>query len=140
VLEQTIRGTGFCGTIKDGCTCPEGQKECGKLSGFCSNVCCDQASEEHCYGPDNTSYCAKIADGGCPCPEGQERCGADLKNNILGWCLMECCSGAEEPCYDYDDGYYKPFTNQYCAAIADGGCPCLENQVRCGQGKMIHLH
>ena len=48
---------------------------------------------------------------------------------------MECCSGAEETCYDYDDGYFEPFTNQYCAAIADGGCPCPENQVRCGQGK-----
>jgi hypothetical protein len=22
-------------------------------------VCCDQVSEEHCYGPDNTSYCRR---------------------------------------------------------------------------------
>jgi hypothetical protein len=78
----------FCGTIEDGCACPEGQQECVELSGFCSNVCCDQVSEEHCYGPDNTSYCAKIADGGCPCPKGQERCGADLNNH--SWLVHRC--------------------------------------------------
>ena len=123
----------FCGTIEDGCACPEGQQECGKLSGFCSNVCCDRGSEEHCYGPDNTSYCAKIADGGCPCPKGQERCRADLKNNILGECTDVCCNQqTEEACYDYDD--FGAIINATCALIADGGCPCPENQVRCGQG------
>ena len=127
-----------CGTIKDGCACPEGQQECIKNDGFCSDVCCDHDSEEYCYGPNNTSVCAKFADGGCPCPKGQERCGADLKNNIIGWCAMECCdSDTEEICYDYDDGYNKPFTNQYCAVIAGGGCPCPEDQVKCGQGKII---
>jgi hypothetical protein len=51
---------------------------------------------------------------------------------------MECCdSDTEEICYDYDDGYNKPFTNQYCAAIAGGGCPCPDDQVKCGQGKII---
>jgi len=122
-----------CGTIEDGCSCPEGQTECIKGQGFCSNACCDQATEEHCYGPNNTSFCAKLATGGCPCPQGQERCGADLVNNNIGWCTIECCDSlTDETCVEYDDGYNKPFTDQYCAAIAGGGCPCPEGQERCG--------
>ena len=126
--------TGFCATIEDGCSCPEGQTECIKGQGFCSNACCDQATEEHCYGPNNTSFCAKIATGGCPCPEGQEKCGADLGwNNNIGWCFIECCDSlTEEICYEYDDGYNNQVTGQYCAAIAGGGCPCPEGQERCG--------
>ena len=123
--------TGFCATFEDGCSCPKGQTECIKGQGFCSNACCDLTLEEHCYGPNNTSFCAKIAAGGCPCPEGQVKCGADL--NSYGWCGNECCDSiTEEICVEYDDGYYQPFTNQYCAAIAEGGCPCPEGQEKCG--------
>ncbi len=125
--------TGFCATIEDGCSCPEGQTECIKGQGFCSNACCDQTLEEHCYGPNNTSFCASIATGGCPCPEGQERCGANLAISVVGWCGNECCDSiTEEICVEYGDGYGQPFTNQYCAAIAEGGCPCPEGQEKCG--------
>ncbi len=124
---------GFCATIEDGCPCPEGQTECIKGQGFCSNACCDQNLEEHCYGPNNTSYCASIAAGGCPCPEGQMRCNAELAFGYTGVCLTECCDSiTEEFCFEYDDGYYQPPTNQYCAAIAEGGCPCPEGQEKCG--------
>ncbi|KAL3775862.1 hypothetical protein ACHAW5_010156 [Stephanodiscus triporus] len=117
-----------CATYGDGCPCPEGQSEC--YLGFCSNACCDMSTEEYCYGPDNTSFCAPFADGGCPCPDGQERCGAETQSS--GWCAVECCdSYTEETCFEYDDGYSKPYTNQYCAAIVDGGCPCPGDQVKC---------
>jgi len=117
-----------CAKIEDGCPCPEGRQECYPGVGVCSDVCCESSTEEQCYGSDNTSFCAPIADGGCPCPDGQERCGADPGNNYAGYCTMECCdSKTEEICYEYDDVY-----NQYCKAIADGGCPCPGDQVRCG--------
>jgi hypothetical protein len=37
--------------------------------------------------------------------------------SYIGWCAMECCSSNEETCYEYDDGYSKPFTKQYCKAV-----------------------
>ena len=41
----------------------------------------------------------------------------DPMNSYIGWCAMECCDGEEETCYEYDDGYSKPFTKQYCKAV-----------------------
>ena len=56
---------------------------------------------------------------------------SDLDNSYPGWCTDICCDQrTEEYCYDYDGGY------NYCALIADGGCPCQESQVKCGQGKI----
>ena len=129
--------TGFCATFEDGCSCPKGQTECIKGQGFCSNACCDLTLEEHCYGPNNTSFCAKIAAGGCPCPEGQVKCGADLDNNYAGYCTDVCCDQkTEEICYKEASGCQP---SQFCAKIIDGGCPCAENYVRCGQGKILCL-
>jgi hypothetical protein len=49
--------------------------------GYCTDVCCNQKTEETCYDYDDDSwweskYCAEIADGGCPCRyENQVKCG-----------------------------------------------------------------
>ena len=43
-------------------------------AGWCTDICCDQRTEEYCYDNDVGNYCALIANGGCPCPEGTERC------------------------------------------------------------------
>lgn len=83
----------------------------------------------------------QYADGGCPCPDGQKRCGAgefvwmlrsvrntpytllglnillDPTFDYLGWCAMECCDVDEESCYEYDHGYSKPLTKQYCKSV-----------------------
>ena len=56
---------------------------------------------------------------------------SDLDNDYAGWCTDVCCNQkTEETCYDYDGG------SNYCALIADGGCPCPEGTERCGQGKI----
>jgi hypothetical protein len=45
-------------------------------------------------------------------------CSVDTEHQVSGWCAIECCdSYTEETCYEYDDGYSKPYTNQYCAAV-----------------------
>ena len=133
-------------------------------AGWCTDVCCNQKTEEYCYDYDGGSnYCALIADGGCPCQESQVKCGqskilqvivlqrklnfislilmfhfayllSDLDNSYPGWCTEICCDQqTEETCYDYDGG------SNYCALIADGGCPCPKGTERCGQGKIILL-
>jgi hypothetical protein len=46
------------------------------------------------------------------------------------WCAMECCGRDEETCYEYDQGYLKPFTKQYCKAVRvlSSSCiPCLRH-------------
>ena len=48
---------------------------------------------------------------------------SDPGNNYVGYCAMECCdSKTEEFCYEYDDGYSNPHTNQYCKAVRRS-CP-----------------
>ena len=43
----------------------------------------------------------------------------DPAKNILGWCTKECCdSKTEEFCFEYDDGYSKSYTNQYCKTVS----------------------
>ncbi len=98
--------------------------------GYCTDVCCDQTTEETCNNP---PLCALIVDGGCPCPEGQEKCEVDLATKYTGNCVDVCCDRkTEETCYTSG---CQP--SQFCAKIIDGGCPCLENQVRRGQGKIL---
>jgi hypothetical protein len=67
---------------------------------------------------------------------------SDLDNGYAGYCTDVCCDWkTEEICYNYDgyddDSFW--WESKYCAEIADGGCPCQENQVKCGQGKIILL-
>ena len=58
---------------------------------------------------------------------------SDLDNGYAGCCTYICCDDqTEETCYDYHSGTVKS-----CALIANGGCPCPEDQVKCGQGKML---
>ena len=141
-------------------------------AGWCTDVCCDQKTEDTCYnydyetGTSNTT-CAPIANGGCPCQENQVKCGqgkillffvvlqmkivdfisfilylsflllvSDLDNGYPGWCADVCCDHkTEETCFDYHSDVLMS-----CAAIADGGCPCPENHVRCGkENKNLHL-
>lgn len=47
---------------------------------------------------------------------------------VTGYCTTLCCDGDEgqQTCYDED---YNP---SYCSFIADGGCPCLDDQIKCG--------
>jgi hypothetical protein len=60
---------------------------------------------------------------------------SDLDNGYAGYCTDVCCDQkTQETCYDYDGG-----NSNYCAEIADGGCPCPEGTVKCGQGKIILL-
>ena len=44
-------------------------------------------------------------------------CSPDPANHVSGWCAIECCDSNYEECYEYDDGYSKQHTNQYCAAV-----------------------
>ncbi len=46
--------------------------------GYCTSLCCDDATEETCYSTDTyePDSCALISDGGCPCSEGETKCGA----------------------------------------------------------------
>jgi len=122
----------YCKAIADGgCPCPGDQVRCGadlemNITGWCTDICCNSNTEEQCYDPPS---CAPIVDGGCSCPAGQERCGANLALNYTGWCTDVCCDQiTEEFCYNYTGC----LSNQYCAAIADGGCPCPEGNARCG--------
>lgn len=42
------------------------------------------------------------------------------------WPLKFCCTEEEETCYD------ETYEESGCAALAAGGCPCSEGQVKCG--------
>jgi len=94
--------------------------------------CCDSTTQETCYeytGDVFTKqYCKAISEGGCPCPDGQDKCGADPTMNYAGYCTDLCCNPTQELCYNYT----RCTDNEYCAEIADGGCPCPEGQMRCG--------
>ncbi len=133
------------------------------LIGYCTRLCCDDELEETCFSKESgyPESCALIENGGCPCPEGQVKCGAFERyagkwfqghdNTVipifsiqwifvsfpfdftltkwLGTCMDACCDPfSEETCYE--DGH-----TQYCALIADGGCPCPEGQIKCGATK-----
>jgi len=70
-----------CALISDGgCPCPDGETKCGTFpgyAGYCTPVCCDDATEETCYTDSwEPESCALISDGGCPCSEGETKCGA----------------------------------------------------------------
>ena len=61
---------------------------------------------------------------------------SDLDNDYAGYCTDVCCDQkTEDTCYNYD--YETGTSNTTCAPIANGGCPCQENQVKCGQGKIL---
>mmetsp|Transcript_1290 Transcript_1290/g.2868 ORF Transcript_1290/g.2868 Transcript_1290/m.2868 type:complete len:842 (-) Transcript_1290:261-2786(-) len=121
-----------CALIANGgCPCPIGQVKCGVslgYAGYCTDLCCQDGVEELCYSPYTgfAESCALISEGGCPCPDGQVKCGASIGNP--GYCTSICCEDfVEETCYSL-------FTGQpdSCASIADGGCPCPDEQVKCG--------
>ena len=62
----------------------------------------------------------------------------DLDNNDSGYCQDVCCDEqTEETCYGYD--YVLDTSYNTCALIADGGCACPGNQVKCGQGKIFFI-
>ena len=132
-------------------------------AGWCTDVCCNQKTEETCYDYDGgtSNYCALIADGGCPCPKGTEKCGQgkilqvtvlQRKLNFISLILMfhfayllsdldnnlagwctDICCDDETKETCYD---YRSDTVT-CALIADGGCSCPKGTVRCGLGKML---
>jgi hypothetical protein len=61
---------------------------------------------------------------------------SDYTNNIVGWCDYICCNAEkEETCYVWDDD--SDSTTAYCAAFAEGGCPCPEGMKKCGAGKVL---
>ncbi|KAL7444217.1 hypothetical protein ACHAXH_007228 [Discostella pseudostelligera] len=137
--DDGISLTQYCASLADGgCSCPEGQEKCdgdplNGIASYCATICCDPYTEETCYDDDEdgkvNQYCTAFAEGGCPCPQGQEMCNADQLNGFASYCAVVCCDSIkEEICVDLDeDGY----VNQYCAAIAEGGCPCHEGQKKC---------
>ena len=61
----------YCAAGADGgCSCPEGEEECGATdgyAGYCTSLCCTSETEETCYEENNDpESCVNIADGGCP--------------------------------------------------------------------------
>ncbi|KAL7466632.1 hypothetical protein ACHAXS_006928, partial [Conticribra weissflogii] len=134
-----------CASILDGgCPCPKGQIKCGATEGYvgrCTKVCCDEFSAETCYG-ESGEFCALISEGGCPCPKGLKKCGrtdkvAGMSHMIcfgkfltlyvrtLAYCASICCNEDQEICVGFD-GF------EYCANLANGGCPCWPGEVKCG--------
>lgn len=99
-----------CSLISEGgCPCPEGLLRCGAdlangCVGWCTDVCCDWATEYGCYP---SKVCAKYDGDGCPCPEDQQEC---LIGS--GVCSSICCDSDEESCYG-PDGY----TVSSCAKV-----------------------
>ncbi|KAL7465812.1 hypothetical protein ACHAXS_006131 [Conticribra weissflogii] len=121
-----------CALIADGgCPCPDGLVKCGVFegySGYCTEVCCDEITEETCYS-DITGHvesCALLSEGGCPCPEGETKCKG--LGDIVGYCAKVCCDHSiEETCYSIFTG-----DAEACALITDGGCPCSDGEIKCG--------
>lgn len=81
----------------------------------------------------NPTGCASFNDGGCPCPEGEVKCYTNARQAgteffsepWYGVCSSICCEEGEETCLDE---YYNPSS---CASIAEGGCDCNGEQVKC---------
>jgi len=128
----------FCTKYEDGgCPCAVGEERCdadedvGYL-GYCTAVCCDYDTEETCFDDEsNAASCKAFAEGGCPCPNGEEKCGADEMFGYSGYCSAVCCDDAtEETCYNDE------WNAESCKAIAEGGCPCPEGEVKCGADEM----
>lgn len=80
--------------------------------------------------------CATYSEG-CPCPEGETKCGEGEYT-----CTPVCCADDEEECYG--DWFYDPPLFNYddeiwdwdwrpleCKPIAEGGCPCPGDKVKC---------
>jgi hypothetical protein len=134
------------GGVGDGCACPEGLTKCydGCAWGpevLCTDVCCnDRATDgsrlqETCY-PNGASdpkgkFCANVEDGGCPCPEGEKKCSGEFdeySKSPTGTCIKNtslCCDyKTHETCGDF-------MNPDSCALIADGGCPCADDEVKC---------
>ena len=51
-----------CVKYGDPCPCPRDKRECYPGTGVCSSICCDDITEETCYGRDgvHASSCAKV--------------------------------------------------------------------------------
>jgi len=130
-MDADYNPTGCAAFADGGCPCPEGEVKCGGMPewyipGYCTEVCCTM-EEETCYDDMyQETGCAPLADGGCPCAEGEVKCGAIPEWNYPGWCTEFCCTEEEETCYD------ETYEESGCAALAEGGCPCPEGQVKCG--------
>lgn len=125
-----------CASAGDSCPCPDGQKMCTPTfhtefyrprpsrsgeDSYCDVVCCEPFVEERCED-ENTKIvsCIQVAEGGCPitCKDGEVECG------IQG-CVKLCCGDGYQTCFTHDT--FEP----YCAAVADGGCPCPEGKEKC---------
>eukprot|EP00956_Cyclotella_meneghiniana_P015933 scaffold24800_cov44-Cyclotella_meneghiniana.AAC.2 len=141
-----------CASLNDGgCPCPEGEVKCYTNAqhqqagseffsepwyGVCVDECCtDQQEACYDYETGGKQTCADIEAGGCPCAEGEVKCGADPDYNYAGYCTELCCQDDEELCYSSDYSYdysYDYPQAESCAPIAAGGCPCAEEEVKCG--------
>ncbi|KAL3788381.1 hypothetical protein HJC23_009187 [Cyclotella cryptica] len=127
---ETTSEPSFCAKISEGgCPCPTDQIRCGVSDfsiGYCTDVCCDWATEETCYNATaGTTTCVPIIEGGCNgCKNGQIKCGETAQNP--GYCADICCDPlTEETCYD------ENLNARSCAPIEEG-CPCPEGKSRCG--------
>eukprot|EP00956_Cyclotella_meneghiniana_P033943 scaffold100583_cov34-Cyclotella_meneghiniana.AAC.2 len=83
----------------------------------------------------NPTGCASFNDGGCPCPEGEVKCYTNARQAgteffsepwyPYDYCTPICCEEGEETCYD------ETHDPSSCASIAEGGCDCNGEQVKC---------
>ena len=83
----------------------------------------------------NPTGCASLNDGGCQCPEGEVKCYTNAQHQQAGseffsepWygvCTPICCEEGEETCYD------EKHDPSSCTSIAEGGCGCNGEQVKC---------